>query len=337
MAKQEPFRVAIIGGGLCGLALAVALKQRRVPFKVYEARSSFTELGAGINFGPNTVEALRLIDGSLGEAYLGSAARNPPGKEKVWFDLRFGAAMNGQEDGGSIVSLMAPPTGNICISRDALLQLLAESAGLVNGPGREYAAFNKKLIRLEEHSSGVTMQFEDGTSESASAVIACDGIHSAVRRLILDAADPAAAPQYSEVGVYRALLPIRKLEDILGHDGARTSQVFLGPGGYLILYPVSDSLMNTGFWVWRKGSWPHREWMLPNQKHALQEDLQAWGPTARAIMDLASDPPFFATYYYAAQPESHCRGRVCLIGDAAHAMPPVRDPSCTLSQSWCRR
>ncbi|TKA72522.1 hypothetical protein B0A55_06428 [Friedmanniomyces simplex] len=312
MNSPQPIHVAIIGGGLCGLALAVALKQRDISFKVYEARSSFTELGAGINIGPNTLEAFRLIDASLGNAYLATAARNPSGKEHVWFDVRLGAAIDGHKDGETITSLMAPPTGSMCIGRDALLQLLAQKAGLLDGPGRVSAAFDKKLTHLEQSASGVTMHFEDGTSEQASAVVACDGIHSAA----------PAVPQYSEAGVYRAMLPVQELEKVLGHDMARTSQVFPGPKGYLILYPVSDTMMNTGFWVWRRGTWPHREWVLPGRKNKMDDDLRDWGDTVRGIMNLAPNPPFMATHYHAVQPESHWRNRVCLIGDAAHAMPP---------------
>lgn len=51
MSSKSPFKVAIIGGGLCGLALAIALKARKIPFTIYEARASFTEIGAGINVG----------------------------------------------------------------------------------------------------------------------------------------------------------------------------------------------------------------------------------------------------------------------------------------------
>ncbi|KAK4899485.1 hypothetical protein LTR27_003218 [Elasticomyces elasticus] len=320
--QAECLNVAIIGGGLCGLALAVALKQRNIGFKVYETRSSFTELGAGINIGPNTLEAFRLIDGGLGEAYLDMAARNPPDRQDVWFDVRLGAAIDSHRDGESVASLMAPPTGSMCVGRDALLQLLAERAGLIDGVGRQRAAFNKKLVGLENTVCGVTMSFEDGTFEQASVVIACDGIHSAVRRLMIDPDSLAATPGFSQAGGYRAMLPFQKLEMVLGPQMARTSQVFLGPSGYLIMYPVSETTMNVALWVWRRGTWPHREWVLPNQRSAMEQDLQGWGATVHSIMELAPDPPFFAGHYYRTQPESHWKGRVCLIGDAAHAMPP---------------
>lgn len=46
---EQPFHVAIIGGGLCGLSLAIALEKRSISHTIYEARGSFTEIGAGIN------------------------------------------------------------------------------------------------------------------------------------------------------------------------------------------------------------------------------------------------------------------------------------------------
>lgn len=58
---ERPFNVAIIGGGLGGISLAIALKTRNIPFTIYEARGSFTEIGAGINVGPNGIKGQRPI------------------------------------------------------------------------------------------------------------------------------------------------------------------------------------------------------------------------------------------------------------------------------------
>ena len=144
------FHVAIIGGGLCGLALAVALRRRKISFTVYESRGSFTELGAGINVSPNSRTAFSLIDPALTEAFYMNAARNSSPREGLWFDIRLGAATETRQDGETITSLMAPPIGNTCIGRNDLLQILAEKAGLLDGPGRENAAFNEKLIEFRE-------------------------------------------------------------------------------------------------------------------------------------------------------------------------------------------
>ncbi|EMC92358.1 hypothetical protein BAUCODRAFT_27656 [Baudoinia panamericana UAMH 10762] len=323
MASQS-FSVAIIGGGLCGLALAVALRHRGVSSTVYESRGSFTELGAGINIGPNSYRAFQLIDSALAESFLEHAVRNPPGKEQVWFQVRTGAATGPPlelPEAHLISEFLAPPTGNMTIGRNGLLQLLAEKAGLTEGEGTKNAAFNKKLTGLHQTESEVTMSFEDGTKASASAVIACDGIHSNVRKAMVGTG-PASIPQFSEVGAYRALLSKADLAREIGEEMAMTSQVFTGPQGYVIMYPIDSTTVNVGFWTWRRGKWPHREWMITSQKTDLEKDFGAFGETVHKIMKLAGNPSFYATHYHVQQPEHCFNGRVCLIGDAAHAMPP---------------
>lgn len=225
-----PFQVAIIGGGLCGLSLAIALRKRSIDYKIYEARSSFTELGAGINIGPNTLQAFRLIDPSLGEALQTIWCRNPPGKEDIWMQVRLGAPSEQYEDAHLVTDLLAPPTGNVTVQRNALLQILAERAGY------HHAVFDKKLAEYSHAQDGVVLKFTDGSEERASAVVSCDGIHSAVRRAMLRADDLAAQPKYAGAGAYRGLIATEHLALVIGEDMARTSQLFLGPNAYIIMY-----------------------------------------------------------------------------------------------------
>lgn len=202
MPKETYPHVAIVGGGLCGLSLAIALKARAIPFRIYETRSSFTELGAGINIGPNTLRTFQLIDPSLYQALEKIWCRNPPGQEDVWMQIRLGAPSGAYDDAHLVTDLMAPPTGNVTVQRNALLQILAERAG------QENAVFDKKFVdyRCDDDGHGVILSFADGSEERASNIVACDGIHSAVRRAMLGPRDPATYPQYAGVGVYRGMV-----------------------------------------------------------------------------------------------------------------------------------
>lgn len=237
--QTDPFHVAIVGGGLCGLALAIALDRRDIPYTIYESRASFTEIGAGINLAPNSMEAFNLIDPSLGEVIFKLATRNPPGLETAWFSVRLGAPTRRFEDTKLVANIEAPPTGNTTVSRNELLKELSRRIRPEN------AKFNKKFTAMEQSSKRVTITFEDGTEESASLVVACDGAHSTMRRLIVGSESPTASAEYSQVGVYRAVLPVSKHEEAVGADIARSSHILCGPEGYILMYPINGGKTST--------------------------------------------------------------------------------------------
>lgn len=316
--SEDPLHVAIIGGGLCGLALAIALTKRKISYTIYEARGSFTEIGAGLNLGPNSIHSFSAIDPALSDKIFALATRNEPGKEDIWMNLRFGAPTDNFEDAHFITGIRAPPTGNMTLSRNELLQLLANSIP------PERVKFNKKIAEIQQSSDGVTMTFADGTQEKASVVIGCDGAHSTVRRLILGLSHSAAMPKFSQTGGYRAVFPMHVHEQAVGADKAHSSHIFCGPGGYVITYPIDGGKnVNIGLWQRKDGDWKDSTWVLHHQKPQMLKDFAAWGPTIQRLMGMMSDETqFWATFHHSEMPEHYFDGRVCLIGDAAHAMSP---------------
>lgn len=156
-------------------------------------------------------------------------------------------------------------------------------------------------------------------------MFACDGINSRTRKNLLGRDNPASFPQYTHKVAYRALIPMEKATDALGEYKARRLHMHVGPNAHLIHYPVNEKMIGATIFVTDPEDWPldkptttrctRKEvvaafdgWCSPVHKliDLLPEDLEQW-----ALFDLFEYP--LAAYNY---------GRVCLIGDAAHASSP---------------
>ena len=317
--SNNHLHVAIVGGGLCGLTLAIALTKHNISFTLYEARSSFTEIGAGINIAPNAHQVFELLDPAIAEGLVSLATRNEPGKEDIWMNLTLGAASGEFEAEHVLYEVPAPPTGNTTTSRNELLQMLGGSIDVAN------ARFDKKLHDLRQDDAGVTLVFEDGTQDRASLVIGCDGAHSTVRRLVLGPDDPATLARFSFTGGYRAIFPMQLYEGIVGNAIAHNSTLCLGPDGYRISYPIDGGKnVNIGLWPKKQIEWRHEDaWVLPKQRKEMLEDHADWGPYTQKIMEkMDDDTAFWATFHHIVKPDKYFNGRMCMIGDASHAMCP---------------
>lgn len=171
------------------------------------------------------------------------------------------------------------------------------------------------------------MFFSDGSKAEASAIAACDGAHSAVRKIMLGSDHPAATPKFSGTAGYRAVLPRYLHEQAAGSHIAHSGHMMCGPSSCAIMYPINQGKdVNIGLWMrktdpmWNE---PDHPWVLHQQKQQMLEDFKDWGPTMQRLMSFMSEETqLWGAYHYSAFPEHYYDRRVCLIGDAAHAMSP---------------
>lgn len=185
---KKPFDIAIVGGGISGLALATGLLERNIPITIYESARNFGEIGAGVAFGPNATLAMKLLSPKLEAAFDKCKTANTPAKSHAWFSVRVGDARKADEYGfvaeGKKVgdALYDIEFGNDRarggVYRAHFLNELVKD--LPDG----IAQFGKKLtdVTLAEDGSGDPIcHFADGTQARHNAVIGCDGIKSASR------------------------------------------------------------------------------------------------------------------------------------------------------------
>ena len=282
-APEKLFTVAIVGGGIGGLILAIGLLRRNVRVQIYEAAAEFKEIGLGLSIGPAAHRAMPLIDPLIREIYdsLVTTHADSPGYERfkqTWFEIVWAT---GDEEGEVLMDLKAQPSGQTTVRRadflDALVKLIPA----------EVANFGKRLVSLDDVKDGVQLFFEDGTSVVADVVVGCDGIRSTVKDCILPDDETAQnRPRYSGMYGYRAVLDIDTLAEAVGDHRARVSTWYVGAGAYGITYPIMHAKKaNVGLYIMRP-DWNDHAWVRPASRDDMERDFRHMGRFVNAIMEV---------------------------------------------------
>ena len=221
-ATPKHFSIAVAGGGIGGVCLAIALHDLKIPVHIYEAAHAFTEVGAGIGFGTNSLRAMAMLDPALLKAYKHCETTNGwPSKRQVVFDFRYGMAKpspEGHKPAQSLLELRSE-TGMSSVHRARFLE---EMVKLVP---EGMASFGKRVEDIEEVDDGVVLKFADGTTAKHNAVVGCDGIKSRVRKVLLGEHNPESQAIFSGSYCYRGLVPMEKAKDLVGEECAENTQM----------------------------------------------------------------------------------------------------------------
>jgi salicylate hydroxylase len=299
-------RVAIIGGGIGGLSAALFLRRAGVEATVYEQADEFREVGAGIVLTPNAVRLLRRL--GLADALSARGVHLETSFEmRRWQDgsLLFAKAMSDQS-----ADLYGEPS--YVIHRADLHEMLHRMLP------RHALRPSRRCVGIDEADDGVHLRFTDGRGTPhmavADAVIGADGIHSVVRSFIAGE-QPAV---FLGLCGYRCLVPVEAAPEM----AARPVQtVWLGPGRHFVHYPVSAGrLVNIAAWV-PAGDWAIESWTADGSVEELAEEFGGWDRRVRQLIQAATETKRWALYDREPM-ECWTRGRVSLLGDAAHPMIP---------------
>lgn len=312
--------IGIIGGGIGGVAFAVALsRDSGLDVHLFEAAAQFSEIGAGVSFGPNAVRAIRRL--GLEAPYRRIADASPAPFEDVWFEWRRG------RDDSYLTATLAPGCGQSSVHRADFLEAIV--AHLPEG----IAQFGKRCIEVQQDSESATAHFDDGTTFTADILIGFDGIKSAVRDHVLPPEQYAdLGPFWSGTYAYRGMIPTQQLETALEAKGAdkrlaRVPQMYLGPDRHILTFPVKQSqLINVvAFITDRSTPAPQlpegEEWVSAVTQEELLGVFEGWGAASQAILECIPEPTRWALHELPELPRYH-RDRVLIVGDAAHAMVP---------------
>lgn len=288
-STTPPLSIAIIGAGIAGITLAIALSERNpfISLTIYESRPSFSEISAGVGFGPNALKAMALISPKILCAY--DTVKTPnldPEKDHLWYEFRWA-------DTGSLITQVESEKG-FAHCNASRVHLLASLVALV--PSTVVVEFGKRVVDVEGFKDGqskgtgkMKIRFADGTEAFADAVVGCDGIRSACRRILLGKDEESAHAVYSGKYAYRKVVPMKKAIEAVGPE-VQNRQMYLGQGKHVLTFAIAGGkMLNVVVFKDSGGEpWTQRQWVIQSSKEALLEDFAGCGEKASRILEVSS-------------------------------------------------
>ncbi|KAF2763051.1 FAD/NAD(P)-binding domain-containing protein [Pseudovirgaria hyperparasitica] len=312
-----PESISIIGASVGGLTLGIVLKKYGIQPRIFESREPGYDFGGAVSLTPST---LRIIDS------IGAYSRIKP--QGFSFEAMTFLTDPERETTGKFYFGHKDVYGydGLRITRKALLHELTEMA---NDAGVEIN-YGKKFTKIvNETTDGVIFEFADGSQEKAQMLIGSDGIHSKVRSCIF----PDIHPHYSGFIGLTYCFP---------RDNVRIDEGFPLPvslrgsqgDGAIMLQPQTEG--GKEIFVGRQFKFEEKDrsgWdsLLQEKKTliaTLQRDSAAWTPLIQNVLAQASTPEahFLNVWPFYTVPKMErwhsSAGKVLIIGDAAHAIPP---------------
>jgi salicylate hydroxylase len=296
--------ILVAGGGIGGLAAALALSRQGAQVRLIEQAAAFSEVGAGIQIGPNVTRILR--DWGL-EAGLRRVASFPHA-------LLARDARSGRELGRLPLGERAERVygaAYACIHRADLHQLLLEAVQARGVP----LALSQRLVEVQPHGAVVTVRTEQGQAWQPALLVGADGLWSRSREA-LGLTEP---PRFSGHLAYRGMIPLS-----VPVAEPRVT-VWMGPRLHIVHYPVqAGRALNVVAIV--HGDSPSHPQDWDHAAHAAHL-FRALGPICRPLQQTLEAVPNWRLWALNDRPPLTSaaqmgQGAVALLGDAAHPMRP---------------
>ena len=308
-------QVAIVGGGICGLTLALNLKERDIACRVYERAPEIRELGVGITLLPHAMREFTTL--GLGDALLKTGIEN---RECAFFN-RFGQLIY-REDRGKFAGYPFPEVG---IHRGRLHVMLYET--VLKRLGRDAVLTDRECTGIEQDDDSVDIHFKQTTTGKpsgtvrADVVIACDGINSALRKQFY----PNDKVAFSGINTWRGVT--RRKPILGGRTYIRVGSILTGK---IVIYPIIDDVDGEGNQLinWmaeiKRDTTEQNDWNKSGNLADFFPLYEGWHFDWLDVAQMIRDADQILEYPMVDKDpiERWTFGRVTLAGDAAHPMYP---------------
>lgn len=295
-------RIAIVGGGIGGLATAAFLWRAGLTSTVYEQAPALGEVGAGLVVAPNAARALRKL--GVMDRLCERAVQLDTGWEfRRWED---GSVLSSENLSANCKRLYGEQT--YTVHRADLLRAIASSVPL------QAIRLGHKCVGLDQRHGVLQLTFANGQQAETDIVVGADGIHSVVRSALFG----TAPVTYSGMCAFRSLVPADEAPEFARRP-AQT--LWIGPGHHLVHYPISAREQVNLVAFAPAGDYTVESWTATATVEEFLAEFCEWDPRLTALIRASGTPGRWALLDRAPLTR-WSEGRATLLGDAAHPMFP---------------
>lgn len=318
---EHHIRVAIVGGGIGGLTLARGLiAQQLLQITVYEAAEKYLDIGAGLAFHGNAMRGLINIDQALHDEYFARATLMADREKELATTVLIGDEVEGEEN---ILAELGKAKGRKTVARADLLE------GLYSLLPKDVVRFGWRLSRIEEDGGEIALAFDNGATVRADVLISADGIHSVTRKYLLGADHPAATPVNHD-GWSFVMRKVPAAEAKALNPGLPNRvPIFVGYGGYLNSIPIrfgeemTIAAFSQDLTAADTTDGPADATATRARFDKTLDNFKTWRQDCQDLAELIRRDPSAGWPIADHDPAPfYAKGRVCVMGDAAHATFP---------------
>jgi len=297
--------ILIAGGGIGGMAAALALLNRGHDVDVYEQAPELKEFGAGVQISPNGTRALH----ALGVfKTLRQLSCDTEGKEvRLW---NTGRTWKLFDLGAEAIERYGFPY--VTVFRPDLLQVLVDA---VRARKPDAIHLGRRAIGVTQREGQVTFSLEDGEIVEGNALIGADGVHSVIRHKLYG----GDRPRFFGMIAWRGVIPIERVPQHISRDKATN---WIGVGGHVVHYPLRAGKLMNFVGIQERRDWQVESWTTPGTAQECANDHAGWHPDVQAL--ITASPSLFKWALMGRDPlPQWTTGNVTLLGDACHPTLPM--------------